>query len=73
MRSAWSSRQQSGQLPIVQNLSDDLVSFGKRFEHVRRCGPALGFSCFGLGWQVQFFKKDFAELLGRVDIEGVAG
>ena len=62
-----------GQLPVLQHLARDLVMLRQLFQHIHGgrnhlAPPILD----GLG-QVHFVEQHIAQLLGRIDVEAMAG
>ena len=62
-----------GQLPVLQHLARNLVMLRQLFEHIHGRGDYLAASVLdGLG-QVHFVEQHVAQLLGRIDVEAMAG
>ena len=61
------------EVAIFKNQLRDFVLLGELFEHVLRGGEVFAFAAAGWRGQAQVREQDFAELLGRVDVEAAAG
>jgi hypothetical protein len=61
------------ELAVLEDERGDLVMRGEVFEHVLRGGDDLALALLGRLGQVHLVEEHVAELLGRVDVEAVAG
>ena len=62
-----------GELAVFQQVGDDRVLGREAGEHLLVGGELSGLGLLGLFDEFEFVEKNFAELLGRVEVELVAG
>ena len=62
-----------GELAVLEDEAWGLVMGGEFFEHVLRGGDDLAFAVLERLGQKHFIEEHVSELLGRVDVEAVAG
>src|SRR5579864_8875998 len=61
------------ELAVFKHLAGDLVLVPQTLQHIRRSRDRFALAVLDRRGQIQFFKQDFAELLGRIDVEWLAG
>ncbi len=62
-----------GARAVLDDLARQVVLLGERFEHRGFRGILAALLQALAAGELEFLKQDFAELLGRVDVEGPAG